>query len=143
LAPLLDTRRYIESIVAGLKVSAHPEFRICVTMNDDASTFEIPEYIHSRLQPQIYLDFPEAEEERRILKENLPFVDEYIMEYVVSFLQRAHSQQENYTIRDGINIARYAAKRIKSLNSGLGNMDNLLREAILMTLGDEAMTYVI
>ena len=73
LAPLLDTRRYIESIVAGLKVSAHPDFRICVTMNDDASTFEIPEYIHSRLQPQIYLDFPEAEEERRILRENLPF----------------------------------------------------------------------
>src|SRR5437764_476950 len=115
LAPLLDTRRYIESIIAGLKVSAHPDFRICVTMNDDASTFEIPEYIHSRLQPQIYLDFPEAEEERRILRENLPFVDEYIMEYVISFLQRAHAAHENYTIRDGINIARYAAKRFKSI----------------------------
>ncbi len=58
LAPLLDTRRYIESIVAGLKVPAHSEFRICVTMNDDASTFEIPEYIHSRLQPQIFLISP-------------------------------------------------------------------------------------
>jgi MoxR-like ATPase len=143
LAPLLDTRRYIESIVAGLKVSAHPDFRICVTMNDDASTFEIPEYIHSRLQPQIYLDFPEAEEERRILRENLPFVDEYILEYVVNFLQRAHTQQENYTIRDGINIARYAAKRIKSLNSSRGNFENLLREAILMTLGDEALAHIL
>lgn len=142
LAPLLDTRRYIESIVAGLKVAAHPEFRICVTMNDDASTFEIPEYIHSRLQPQIYLDFPEAEEERRILRENLPFVDEYIMEYVVNFLQRAHAQQENYTIRDGINIARYAAKRIKSLNGNKGNVESLLREAILMTLGDEALAHI-
>ena len=143
LAPLLDTRRYIESIVAGLKVSAHPDFRICVTMNEDSSTFEIPEYIHSRLQPQIYLDFPEAEEERRILHENLPFVDEYIMNYVVDFLQRAHSFNENYTIRDGINIARYAAKRIKSLNGNKGNVDNLLRQSILMTLGDEALTYVI
>src|SRR5476649_381246 len=90
LAALLDTRRYIESIVAGLKVAAHPGFRICVTMNDNASTFEIHEYINSRLQPQIYLDFPEAEEEKRILKENLPFVDDYIMNYVVNFLQRAH-----------------------------------------------------
>jgi MoxR-like ATPase len=143
LAPLLDTRRYIESIVAGLKVSAHEDFRICVTMNDDASTFEIPEYIHSRLQPQIHLDFPEAEEERRILRENLPFVDEYIMEYVVAFLQKAHSQNENYTIRDGINIARYAAKRIKSLNGNQGNVENLLREAVLMTLGDEALIHVI
>lgn len=143
LAPLLDTRRYIESIVAGLKVSAHPDFRICVTMNDDASTFEIPEYIHSRLQPQIYLDFPEAEEEKRILRENLPFVDEYIMDYVVNFLQRAHAHQENYTIRDGINIARYAAKRVKSLNGNQGNIENLLREAIVMTLGDEALTHVL
>lgn len=143
LAPLLDSRRYIESIVAGLKVSAHPEFRICVTMNDDASTFEIPEYIHSRLQPQIYLDFPEAEEERRILRENLPFVDEYILEYVVNFLQKAHAQQENYTIRDGINIARYAAKRIKSLNGNRGNVENLLRQAILMTLGDEALAHIL
>jgi MoxR-like ATPase len=140
LAPLLDTRRYIESIVAGLKVSAHPEFRICITMNDDASTFEIPEYIHSRLQPQIYLDFPEAEEERRILKENLPFVDEYIVDYVIRFLQKAHSLNENYTIRDGINIARYAAKRIQSLD-GKGNKDSLLRQAVLMTLGDEALIH--
>lgn len=143
LAPLLDTRRYIESIVAGLKVAAHPEFRICVTMNDDASTFEIPEYIHSRLQPQIYLDFPEEEEERRILRENLPFVDEYILEYVVNFLQKAHAQQEVYTIRDGINIARYAAKRIKSLDGNRGNVENLIRQAILMTLGDEALTHIL
>lgn len=143
LAPLLDTRRYVESIVAGLKISAHPEFRICATMNEDASTFEIPEYIHSRLQPQIHLDFPEAEEERRILKENLPFVNEYIVEYLVSFLQRAHFHQENYTIRDGINIARYAAKRMKSLNGNQGNVENLLREAILMTLGDEALMHVL
>lgn len=143
LAPLLDTRRYIESIVAGLKVTADPGFRICVTMNDDASTFEIPEYIHSRLQPQIFLDFPEAEEEKRILKENLPFIDDYIMDYVVAFLQRAHGSNENYTIRDGINIARYAAKRIKSLKTPKREMDGLLREAIVMTLGDEAITHVI
>lgn len=143
LAPLLDTRRYIESMVAGLKVSAHPEFRICVTMNDDASTFEIPEYIHSRLQPQIYLDFPEADEEKRILKENLPFVEEYIIDYVIAFLQKAHSKNENYTVRDGINVARYAAKRIKSLPQSSANIDNLLREAVLMTLGDEALVHLL
>ncbi|MFN4174283.1 MAG: AAA family ATPase, partial [Parachlamydiaceae bacterium] len=141
LAPLLDTRRYIESIVAGVKIHADPEFRVCVTMNDDASTFEIPEYIHSRLQPQIYLDFPEAEEEKRILKENLPFVDEYIMDYVIQFLQKAHAAHEVYTIRDGINIARYAAKRIKMVNNK-AHAESLIREAILKTLGDEALTYV-
>ncbi|MDB2614271.1 AAA family ATPase [Chlamydiales bacterium] len=140
LAPLLDTRRYVESIVAGLKVYADPNFRICVTMNDDASTFEIPEYIHSRLQPQIYLDFPEKEEEKAILQENLPFVKEEILNYVLEFLQRAHTSNESYTIRDGINIARYATKRIKSLD-GKGNWQNLVRQAIAMVLGEEALIH--
>lgn len=140
LAPLLDTRRYIESIVSGLKIHAHPDFRICVTTNEDASTFEIPDYIHSRLQPQIYLDFPEADEERRILQENLPFVEESILDYVVSFLQKAHGHNENYTVRDGINIARYAAKRITSLKNK-ADVESLLRQAIVMTLGDEALIY--
>jgi len=141
LAPLLDSRRYVDSIVAGLKVAADPEFRICVTMNDDASTFEIPEYIHSRIQPQIFLDFPEAEEEKRILKENLPFLDEHILDYVVNFLQVAHTKNENYTVRDGINVARYAAKRIKKLNSP-ESTEGLLRQAIAMTLGEEALIHI-
>ncbi len=112
LAPLLDSRRYVESIVAGIKIKAHPDFRLCTTMNDDASTFELPEYIHSRLQPQIHIDFPERDEELLILKSNLPFADDEILEYVVDFLQAAHDADERYSVRDGINIARYALKRL-------------------------------
>lgn len=112
LAPLMDSRRYVESIVAGIKIKAHPDFRLCTTMNDDASTFELPEYIHSRLQPQIFIDFPERDEELMILKANLPFADEEILEYVVDFLQAAHEADERYSVRDGINIARYALKRL-------------------------------
>ncbi|MDY6852711.1 MAG: AAA family ATPase, partial [Thermodesulfobacteriota bacterium] len=37
LAPLLDNRRYVESLVAGIKIKAHPGFRLVATMNDDAS----------------------------------------------------------------------------------------------------------
>ena len=73
LAPLLDNRRYVESIVAGVKIKAHPFFRMVATMNEDSSTFDLPEYIHSRLQPQILIDFPEREEELAILRENMPF----------------------------------------------------------------------
>src|SRR6516162_1357856 len=107
LAPLLDNRRYVESIVAGIKIRAHPNFRIVTTMNDDASTFELPEYIHSRLQPQILIDFPEKDEELLILRENLPFAQESMLEYVADFLQLAHAADERYSVRDGINIARY------------------------------------
>ena len=50
LAPLYDHRRYAESIVAGITIHAHPDFRCAVTMNQDESTYEIPDYILSRLQ---------------------------------------------------------------------------------------------
>src|ERR671928_410115 len=110
LAPLLDSRRYVESIVAGIKIKAHPDFRLVATMNDDSSTFDLPEYIHSRLQPQILLDFPERDEELQILRENLPFGDDRILQYVTDFLQQAHAADESYTVRDGVNVARYALK---------------------------------
>jgi MoxR-like ATPase len=140
LAPLLDTRRYVESIVAGIKIKAHPDFRLVATMNDDASTFELPEYIHSRLQPQILIDFPEREEERQILKENLPFAEEQILDYVTDFLQAAHEADERYTVRDGINIARFGIKLMTSKPDVGWNRS--LKTAILQTLGEEALRYV-
>ncbi len=160
LAPLLDRRRYVESIVAGIKIHAHPDFRICATMNEDASTFDIPEYIHSRLQPQILIDFPERDEERAILQANLPFARGPILEYIATFLQRAHEDDEPYTVRDGINIARYALKLAASagdepvaeLHQDIGpgaeprgehpEAPAHLRHATLQILGEEALPYL-
>jgi len=110
LAPLLDHRRYVESTIAGIKVPAHPDFRFVTTMNDDASTYEVPEYIHSRLMPQIYLDFPEEDEELAILETQVPFASGEVLGYVLGFLRRAHDLDLRYTARDGINVARYAMK---------------------------------
>ena len=147
LAPLMDNRRYVESIVAGIKIQAHPDFRLCTTMNDDASTFDLPEYIHSRLQPQIFIDFPDREEERLILSANLPYADDKIVDYVVNFLQVAHEAQERYTVRDGINIARYALKRlhidISKQGKGMAKERILvgLKEAASMILDDAAAGY--
>ena len=140
LAPLLDSRRYVESIVAGVKLHAHPGFRLVATMNDDASTFELPEYIHSRLQPQILLDFPERDEEVLILKENLPFAGEQVLDYVADFLQAAHRAEERYTVRDGINMARFALKLVES--GGATAVGDALETALLQTLGREALRYV-
>jgi MoxR-like ATPase len=147
LAPLLDSRRYVESVVAGIKIKAHPDFRFCTTMNDDASTFELPEYIHSRLQPQIYIDFPERDEELEILRTNLPFSNEEILEYVVEFLQTAHEANERYSARDGINIARYALKRLVGSGERLTEeakrhrILSYLKEAASMILDPTALEY--
>jgi len=145
LAPLLDARRYVESIIAGIKIKAHPDFRLCVTMNEDASTFELPEYIHSRLQPQIFIDFPSYEEEKAILKTNLPWADEGLLDYIVRFLQMAHEYGELYSVRDGVNIGRYVLKKIKFSNKSSKDLTNLLpllKEAISVILGPQALIYL-
>lgn len=139
LAPLLDNRRYVESIVAGIKIKAHRDFRLVATMNEDSSTFDLPEYIHSRLQPQILLDFPEREEELAILRENLPFAPEEVLEYVTNFLQQAHEADESYTVRDGVNVARYAMKLEKE-SGHAGRI--LLPGAVRAVLGEEALRYL-
>jgi len=141
LAPLLDNRRYVESIVAGIKIRAHDNFRLVTTMNDDASTFELPEYIHSRLQPQILIDFPEKDEELHILRENLPFADDKILQYVTDFLQMAHAADERYSVRDGINLARYAIK-LRSLATSREQERTAIETALIETLGEEALRYV-
>jgi MoxR-like ATPase len=138
LAPLLDTRRYVESVIAGVKIQAHPEFRFVATMNEDSSTFELPEYIHSRLQPQILVDFPSRQEELMILRSNLPFLELPVLDYVADFLQRAHQADERYSVRDGINIARYAIKYARQI----GCDEKLaLKQAVVQVLGEEASRY--
>ena len=109
-------------------------------MNDDASTFELPEYIHSRLQPQIFIDFPEKDEELQILRENLPFAEDKILQYVTEFLQQAHAADERYSVRDGINIGRFAIK-LKSLATERRHETGALETAVLEVLGEEALRY--
>jgi MoxR-like ATPase len=112
LAPLLDHRRYVESIVAGITIHAHPNFRCAVTMNDDDSTFEIPDYILSRLQPTLTLGFPARQDELAILQYHLPFADLEMLNLTVEFLQQAHELKLDFSTRDGINVLRYAIKQI-------------------------------
>lgn len=114
VAPLLDMRRSVFSIVAGVEIKADPAFRVCVTMNEDASTFEVPEYIHSRLQPAIMMDYPTREEEFRILRSKLTGPTDDLVEEVVEILQESHAKDEDLSVRDGLNIARFAHRLLKA-----------------------------
>ena len=112
LAPLLDHRRYVESIVAGITIHAHADFRVCVTMNEDESTYEVPDYILSRLQPTLTLGFPNRDDEMAILRYHLPFAEAELLALTVEFLQKAHELKLDFSPRDGINLLRYALKRM-------------------------------
>ena len=139
LAPLLDHRRYVESIVAGVTINAHPDFRCCVTMNEDASTYEVPDYILSRLQPTLGLEFPNKKDELAILKYHLPFAPSEMLALTVEFLQEAHELDLEYSPRDGIHILQYALKRLAQDPEHPLSRDEAWREALAKVLGDDAL----
>ncbi len=136
LAPLLDARRYVDSVVAGIMIKAHPDFRCCVTMNDDASTYEIPDYIMSRLQPAIEIDFPSREDELKILSYNIPFAENEVLGLTVDFLMRAHKLNLPFSSRDGINVIRYT---LKMFEAGQGELGSLWKQAVGQVLGEDSL----
>jgi len=139
LAPLLDHRRYIESVVAGISVTAHREFRCAVTMNQDDSTYEIPDYILSRLQPTLKVGFPNKRDEKAILKYHLPFAEDQLLEMTVEFLQQAHTLKLDFSPRDGVNMLRYALKRMAQDPEHPVSRDAAWKEALTKCLGEDAV----
>ena len=139
LAPLLDHRRYVESIIAGIQIHAHKEFRACVTMNNDESTFEIPDYILSRLQPTLHMSMPNYEDEIEILRYHLPFSEEELLKMTVEFLQKSHQLDLEFSPRDGIHILQYALKRLSQEKDHPLSKDDVWNESISKVLGEDAM----
>lgn len=139
LAPLLDHRRYVESIVAGITIAADPGFRCAVTMNQDESTFEIPDYILSRLQPTLPVGFPNRDDEMAILQYHLPFCQADMLAMTVDFLQKAHELKLDFSPRDGINVLRFAIKRLAQQSDHPVGADQAWQEALEMCLGPEAL----
>jgi MoxR-like ATPase len=139
LAPLLDQRRYVESIVAGIVIPAHKNFRSAVTMNQDDSTYEIPDYILSRLQPTLPLGFPNRQDELAILQYHLPFAEADMLAMTVEFLQRSHELQLDFSARDGLNLLRFALKRLAQEHDHPVSKDSAWRESLEYCLGEDAL----
>jgi MoxR-like ATPase len=139
LASLLDHRRLVESVVAGVQIVAHEHFRCCVTMNEDASTYEVPDYILSRLQPTLKVEFPSKDHELAILQYHLPFAPVDLLNLTVDFLQKAHQLDLLFSVRDGIHIVQYALKRMAQDPNHPLARDAAWREALTKVLGEEAL----
>lgn len=139
LAPLFDGRRLVESIVAGITIPASKPFRAAVTMNQDESTFEIPDYILSRLQPTLPVGFPNKQDEMAILQYHLPFAEAEMLAMTVEFLQHSHQLKLDFSPRDGINLLRFAIKRMIQNSDHPIARDDAWREALERCLGEEAV----
>ena len=128
LAPLLDERRYVESALAAVKIRAHEDFRICVTMNDDASVYELPGYIQSRLKPKIEVVSPPWEIQEQIVRLKCPGVDDDLLKQVFTELKKRASNRCRDSVRDKLALAQYAQKLRQT------GLDNPLKRAVEQVL---------
>jgi MoxR-like ATPase len=112
LASLLDDRGYIDSITAGVRIHAHAQFRIVATMNEDSSTFNIPDYIESRLKPVFPVSYPTRTEMIKILAHHVPDADDDLKAGIVQYLHEKKEKGclEDFSTRDAIHIANIAMK---------------------------------
>jgi hypothetical protein len=108
-------------------------------MNEDESTFEVPDYILSRLQPTLTVGFPSRQDELAILQYHLPFSEVEMLNLTVEFLQGAHELKLDFSTRDGINVLRYAIKRLSQDKHHPLGKDAVWREALEKCLGEDAL----
>jgi hypothetical protein len=90
----------------------------------------------------IYVDFPNRTDELKILKYNLPFASDEILEYCIDFLQNAHLNNEPIVSRDGIKCLRYYIKQRKLYGKDPTKLEKSeFKETILHILDEKAIVY--
>ena len=73
-----------------------------------------------------------------MLFRSLPFADDQLLNLTVEFLQQAHSLNLDFSTRDGINVLRFALKRLAQDSKHPLSRDAAWREALEKCLGEEA-----
>jgi len=71
LVSVLDERRYIDSTLLGERVHAHPAFRFVAATNTTDINL-LPEFILSRMRPQIHMGYPSKNEIDDLIRRQTP-----------------------------------------------------------------------
>jgi MoxR-like ATPase len=73
LASVLDERRMLDSVLAGIRIEAHEGFLFCAALNEDEeSGGRLPLFLEERLSPAIRVGIPPPATFRMILQKHLP-----------------------------------------------------------------------
>jgi hypothetical protein len=74
-----------------------------------------------------------------ILQYHLPFAEPEMLALTVEFLQASHQLKLDFSPRDGINLLRFAMKRLRQDAQHPVNKQQAWREALERCLGEEAL----
>jgi len=84
LVSVLDERRYIDSTLLGERIHAHPGFRFVAATNT-ADLNLLPEFIVSRMRPQIAIGYPPKEEIDNIIRDQCKGIKKEVAELIDLF----------------------------------------------------------
>ena len=76
-----------------------------------------------------------------ILKYHLPFAEDALLALTVEFLQQAHRLKLDFSPRDGINLLRFAIKRMAQDPTHPIGRDKAWREALFLSWGRKQPTW--
>jgi len=106
LASVLDDRRSLTSLLAGVTVHAHSEFRFCAALNDSDATGGLPAFVDERLRPCFVLDYPAIEQLMQIVAARFPAASSELLNAL-----RKHVANDSRTSpRQALSILTYASR---------------------------------
>jgi len=104
LASVLDDRRTLTSVLAGIRLKAHEEFLFCAALNENEEEgIGLPGFINERTRPAIRVGYPPREVLEKILKSRFPMAAET---WLSVFFR--HFRREDMSARVAIDLLRYA-----------------------------------
>lgn len=112
LASVLDDRRSLTSVLAGIHLKAHPDFLFCAALNEDEETgVGLPGFIDERTRPAIYVGYPHVSEVDEILKSRMKELPDVWVRALLSDFKHV-----NLSTRNAITLLGYAYRLSKKGN---------------------------
>lgn len=118
LASVLDERRSLTSVLAGIHIKANKGFLFCASLNEDEENgIGLPGFIDERTRPAIHVGYQTSNEMEKIIRSHVPAATEkWISEFISAFGKMELSS------RVAITILGYAFRLYASQN-GQGEPD--------------------
>ncbi len=112
LASVLDDRRSMTSVLAGIHLKAHPDFLCCAALNEDEENgVGLPGFIDERTRPAIYVGYPYVSEVEEILMSRMKEVPDIWVRALLSDFKHV-----NLSTRNAITLLGYAYRLAKKGN---------------------------
>lgn len=115
LASVLDDRRTLTSVLAGIRLKAHEGFRFCAALNETEEGGGLPPFLDERTRPAIHVGYPSLQEMQGILESRFSGPHD---QWIKVFLSEFNSP--GMSARNVIKLLEYATRLYANKNRGGG-----------------------